>query len=68
MTTPPRRGKTSTPTSPRTRRKYFVDTSPAKVRGAEYYPISEFPRLEHIVKSQYRYVVTIDGIDVYERK
>ena len=48
--------------------KYFVDTSPAKVRGSQYYPISDFPRLEHIVDTQYRYVVTIDGIDVYKRK
>ena len=48
--------------------KYFVDTSPAKVRGAQYYPISDFPRLEHIVDTQYSYVVTIDGIDVYKRK
>jgi hypothetical protein len=48
--------------------KYFVDTSPAKVRGAQYYPISDFPRLEHIVDTQYKYVVTIDGIDVYKRK
>jgi 4-amino-4-deoxy-L-arabinose transferase-like glycosyltransferase len=48
--------------------KYFVDTSPAKVRGAQYYPISDFPRLEHIIDTQYRYVVTIDDIDVYKRK
>jgi hypothetical protein len=48
--------------------KYFVDTSPAKVRGAQYYPIADFPRLEHIVDTQYKYVVTIDGIDVYKRK
>jgi hypothetical protein len=48
--------------------KYFVDTSPAKVRGAQYYPISNFPRLEHIIDTQYKYVVTIDGIDVYKRK
>jgi 4-amino-4-deoxy-L-arabinose transferase-like glycosyltransferase len=48
--------------------KYFVDTSPAKLRGAQYYPISEFPRLEHIIDTQYKYVVTIDGIDVYKRK
>ena len=27
-----------------------------------------FPRLEHIVDKQYRYVVTIDGIDIYRRK
>jgi hypothetical protein len=48
--------------------KYFVDTSPAKVRGAQYYPISDFPRLEHIIDTQYKYVVTIEGIDVYKRK
>jgi 4-amino-4-deoxy-L-arabinose transferase-like glycosyltransferase len=48
--------------------KYFVDTSPAKVRGAQYYPISDFPRLEHIIDTQYKYVVTIDGIDIYKRK
>jgi 4-amino-4-deoxy-L-arabinose transferase-like glycosyltransferase len=48
--------------------KYFVDTSPAKVRGSQYYPISDFPRLQHIVRTQYRYVVTIDDIAVYKRK
>jgi 4-amino-4-deoxy-L-arabinose transferase-like glycosyltransferase len=48
--------------------KYFVDTSPAKVRGAQYYPISKFPRLEKIVRTQYRYRIDIDGIVVYERR
>jgi hypothetical protein len=48
--------------------KYFVDTSPAKLRGAQYYPINAFPRLKHIVYTQYKYVVTIDGIVVYKRK
>jgi len=48
--------------------KYFVDTSPAKVRGAQYYPISDFARLDHIIHTQYRYVVTIDDIVVYKRK
>jgi hypothetical protein len=48
--------------------KYFVDTSPAKVRGSQYYPISDFPRLQKIVATHYRYVVTIDDIAVYKRK
>lgn len=48
--------------------KYFVDTSPAKVRGAQYFPISDFPRLERIVRTQYKYVVTIDKITVYKRR
>jgi hypothetical protein len=38
------------------------------VRGSQYYPISDFPRLQQIVKTQYRYVVTIDDIAVYKRK
>jgi 4-amino-4-deoxy-L-arabinose transferase-like glycosyltransferase len=48
--------------------KYFVDTSPAKVRGAQYYPIDKFPRLARIVRTQYRYKLTIDDIVVYQRK
>jgi hypothetical protein len=48
--------------------KYFVDTSPAKLRGAQYYPIDKFPRLARIVRTQYRYKVTIDDIVVYQRK
>lgn len=48
--------------------KYFVDTSPAKLRGAQYYPISKFPRLERIIRQQYRYVLSIDKIAVYKRK
>jgi hypothetical protein len=48
--------------------KYFVDTSPAKLRGAQYYPISKFPRLERIIHDQYRYVLSIDKIAVYKRK
>ncbi len=67
-TTPRPRGRTSTQDFTAHPPKYFVDTSPAKVRNAQYYPISDFPRLEHIVDTQYKYVVTIDGIDVYKRK
>ncbi|HEX9506587.1 MAG TPA: glycosyltransferase family 39 protein [Acidimicrobiia bacterium] len=48
--------------------KYFVDTSPAKLRGAQYYPISKFPRLARIVHDQYRYVLSIDEIAVYKRR
>jgi 4-amino-4-deoxy-L-arabinose transferase-like glycosyltransferase len=48
--------------------RYFVDTSTADVRGAEHYPIWRFPRLAKIVTDHYRYVVTIDGYDIYERK
>ena len=35
---------------------------------AEIRLISDYPRLEHIIDTQYKYVVTIDGIDVYKRK
>jgi 4-amino-4-deoxy-L-arabinose transferase-like glycosyltransferase len=48
--------------------QYLVDTSPAAVRGSGYYPISKFPRLDAIVHQAYRYVVTIDGYDIYRRR
>ncbi len=49
--------------------RYFLDTSPAKVRGARVLPDLGVPaRSSTIVDTQYRYVRTIDGIDVYERK
>jgi 4-amino-4-deoxy-L-arabinose transferase-like glycosyltransferase len=48
--------------------RFIVDTAPANIRGAEYTPISRFPRLEEIVASQYRYDTSINGIAVYERR
>ena len=47
--------------------RYFLDTSPAKVRGAEYSPMSNFPRVRALVRARLPLVRTIDGIDVYER-
>jgi hypothetical protein len=48
--------------------QYIVDTAPAGIRGAEYTPISRFPRLETIIDNQYRYVRSIDRIAIYERR
>jgi 4-amino-4-deoxy-L-arabinose transferase-like glycosyltransferase len=46
--------------------RYLLDTSPSKLRGAQ--PISSFPRFAKLVKEQYRYVRTIDGVAVYTRR
>jgi hypothetical protein len=48
--------------------RYILDTSPAKVRGAEHSPMSEFPEFNRIVERDYRYVRSIDGIAVYEAR
>jgi 4-amino-4-deoxy-L-arabinose transferase-like glycosyltransferase len=48
--------------------RYILDTSPAKVRGAELSPMSQFPDFAALVDREYRFVRTIDGIDVYERQ
>ncbi|HEX9466794.1 MAG TPA: glycosyltransferase family 39 protein [Acidimicrobiia bacterium] len=48
--------------------KYFVDTSPAKVRGSQYYPIAKFSRLQRIIRRQYHYVLSLDHIAVYRRR
>jgi hypothetical protein len=47
--------------------QYILDTSPAKVRGAERSPISDFPIFNAIVDHDYRFVRSIDGIAIYER-
>jgi 4-amino-4-deoxy-L-arabinose transferase-like glycosyltransferase len=47
--------------------RYIVDTSPAAIRGAQWTPISRFPRLEAMLENQYRFVKSIDDIDLYER-
>jgi hypothetical protein len=47
--------------------RYVVDTSPAKIRDAQYYPMSKFPSIEALVVANYHYVRSIDGIAVYER-
>lgn len=48
--------------------RYFLDTSRAQIRGAEYYPPSAYPRLSRLLYRDYDYVTAIDGIDIYERK
>lgn len=47
--------------------RYIVDTAPAQIRGAQYTPIDRFPKLEAMLQSNYRFVSSIDGIDLYER-
>ncbi|MEX2256997.1 MAG: glycosyltransferase family 39 protein [Acidimicrobiia bacterium] len=47
--------------------RYIVDTAPAEIRGAEWTPIDRFPRLEGMLRQQYRFVRSIDDIDIYER-
>jgi len=47
--------------------RYIVDTSPAGIRGSDFYPISRFPRLAETVFREYRYVEFIDGYTLYER-
>ncbi|MET0421519.1 MAG: glycosyltransferase family 39 protein [Acidimicrobiia bacterium] len=48
--------------------QYILDTSPAKVRGAEHSPISDFPTFNAIVDREYHFVRSIDGISIYERQ
>ncbi len=45
--------------------EYILDTSNAKIRGSQYYPLTNYPSLAGIVADYYRYVRSIDKIDVY---
>jgi 4-amino-4-deoxy-L-arabinose transferase-like glycosyltransferase len=48
--------------------RFIVDTAPARIRGSEWTPIDRFPPLQAIVEQEYRFVRTIDGLDVYLRR
>ncbi len=48
--------------------RFVVDTSPAHIRGSEFYPMSKFPRVAELVRRDYRYVRSIDAIAIYERR
>jgi 4-amino-4-deoxy-L-arabinose transferase-like glycosyltransferase len=48
--------------------RYVIDTSPARIRGAQYAPIGEFPRLQKFMDDNYRYVRSIDEMAIYERR
>jgi hypothetical protein len=47
--------------------RYVIDTSPASIRDAQYYPLSKFPSINALVGANYHRVRTIDGIAIYER-
>jgi hypothetical protein len=47
--------------------KYVLDTSPAAIRGSQYYPPDKFTQLFVILSSSYIYVESIDSVAVYER-
>jgi hypothetical protein len=48
--------------------RFVIDTSPARIRGAQYAPIGEFPKLQKFMDDNYRYVRSIDKIAIYEHK
>ena len=48
--------------------RFVLDTAPARIRGAEFTPIRDFPRLERLLRTNYRYVRSIDRIRIYERR
>ena len=50
------------------RPRFILDTTPAAFRGSQYYPMDSLPELRRYVDRGYRYVRTIDGIAVYERR
>jgi 4-amino-4-deoxy-L-arabinose transferase-like glycosyltransferase len=48
--------------------RYIVDTAPAKIRGAEWTPITRFPRLQAILEHDYQLVASINSYLIYQRK
>ncbi|MBV8949364.1 MAG: glycosyltransferase family 39 protein [Actinobacteria bacterium] len=46
--------------------EYILDTSNANIRGSQYYRLTNYPSLAGVVATYYRYVRSIDKIDVYQ--
>jgi 4-amino-4-deoxy-L-arabinose transferase-like glycosyltransferase len=48
--------------------RYIVDTTPAHIRGSQFHPMRSLPELQRYVDRSYRYIRSIDGIALYERR
>ncbi|HEY7162331.1 MAG TPA: hypothetical protein VH815_13785, partial [Acidobacteriota bacterium] len=47
---------------------YIIDTAPSGIYRWDRYPISNYPRLQNLIRSKYRPLVEIDGIYLYRNK
>jgi len=52
----------------RTQPAFVLDTAPAGLYGWNRYPLTDFPRLDHFVRSGYRAVADVDGVWVWRRR
>lgn len=48
--------------------RYILDTTHAHIRGSQFHPMRSLPELQRYVDRGYRYLRSIDGIALYERR
>jgi hypothetical protein len=46
---------------------FVLDTSPAGLHGWNRYPMTDFPRLDALVRSGYRTIAEVNGVWVWRR-
>ena len=47
---------------------YILDTAPAHLKMWEYFPLRDYPQLEHFVNRRYDQLDVIDGVQLYRRR
>jgi hypothetical protein len=47
---------------------YILDTAPAHLKMWEYFPLRDYPQLEHFVNRRYDQLEVIDGVQIYRRR
>jgi hypothetical protein len=52
----------------RNRPTYFLDTSPARIRHWDRYPVEKFPRLAAFVSENYERIAVVDEVVIYRWK
>ena len=52
----------------RNRPTYVLDTAPAGIRLWDRYPLKKYPRLSSFVLTNYEWIASVAGVQVYRRK
>jgi hypothetical protein len=52
----------------RTRPTYILDTAPAGIARWQYFPTSDYPMLDRLIRRQYVSIGSVDGVEIYRRK
>lgn len=51
----------------RSRPTYILDTAPSGIARWQYFPVSDYPMLERLIRREYNAIGTVNGVEIYRR-